>query len=153
MTSENGMPATRVHDFVMHLETQPGHDAKYTNHRLIAALFECWEHRKQYVGVKLFECGRGCCATTTLIEFAKWINAPTLVISNNWQYWKKTGIDARSWQASIRGMQPRPELVLMDSPANCDVFRSVVMTAKFDHWLQTFPYPAFFADQRKSQCA
>jgi hypothetical protein len=139
--------------FVRHLENLPGHEAKYTNHHLIAALFECWEHRKQYFGVKAFECGRGCGATTTLIEFAKWINEPLLVISSDWQHWKKTGIDARSWQASIRGMQPRPELVLIDNPANCDVFRSVVMKAKFDHWLKTFPYPAFFADQRKAQCA
>jgi hypothetical protein len=82
-----------------------------------------------------------------MIEWAKWIEHPILAIVYYRRPWIEAGIEARLWLQPLISL--RPTFVLMDNPAPQEVFRSVVLKAKFEDWLDRFPFPAFYLEQGK----
>lgn len=106
-----------VADFLTHFHSLRGIDPRRTNHDLVNLLFnyDRMDHRTP----ALYSRGSG--ATTVLLEFAKWTDQQILVISSYVDLWKHHGIRAVTWRTSIRGLMPRPELVLVDHAlSDCD---------------------------------
>jgi hypothetical protein len=136
-------------EFLKHFHQLDGIDPMRTNHDMVHALFGSWDQRNFSSSncKHIFWTGRGSGVTRTLIEWAKWIEQPILAIAYHCRPWKEAGIDARLWLQPITGLRPRPSFVLIDNPVPRQVFRSVVFKAKFDEWLDRFPYPAFYVEQ------
>lgn len=132
-------------EFLRHFEALPGIDARYTDTSLIAAIFKCYQDPVSRV--TSFDGARGQGATTTLIEWAKWINEQVLAISLKPGLWNQKGIRAQSWFEPLRVLDPRPGIVLIDSPLGIAEARSSAVSSAFAVYIRAFPYKAFFYDR------
>lgn len=132
--------AKTVDSFIRHLHAQPGIDPSRTNHELILTLFSAYGSGRRQVTRYLSSRGTG--VTTTLLEFAKWIDVPVLAVTRSPDVWRRFGIHVCSWTTEIRPMFPAPVFGLLDDPAGIRVRESAALTASFISWVNRFPIPA-----------
>lgn len=131
--------------FADHLCKQPNIQPTWTNFELIHAIFACYEERKP--GATVYQCGRGTGVTRTLKEWVLWMDQPVTVVTSHpfpWQKLKGPRVAISGWDNPIVGLYAR--FTLLDSPF--DGVRCTARAYDFTRWLQQYPHPAFYVDQR-----
>lgn len=128
-----------VADFLSHFHSLRGIDPRRTNGHVVTLLFDAY-HLQSYRAWTLEPRNSG--VTTLLIEFAKWIDVRILVVTRNVERWKSHGISAVTWRSTIKGLKPRPDLVLIDNPLSCEESKSATVCGKFRCTVDRIPYPA-----------
>lgn len=127
-----------VADFLAHFHSLRGIDQRRTNGHVLALLFDAY-HLKSNRAWTLEPRNSG--VTTLLIEFAKWIDIRILFVTRNVNRCEFHGLSAVTWRSSIKGLTPRPDIVLIDNPLSCQELKSKVLCARFDDSMKRIPYP------------
>jgi len=133
--------------FIDHLSKRPGIQPARTNVKMIHALFTCHVDRKP--GVTYYRCGIAACVTRTLKEWVLWTDQPVTVITSHplaWRELKSHRVSISQWDNPLAGLYAR--FTLLDSPFEDFEHRRSARAYDFEHWLRSFPHPAFYADQR-----
>lgn len=132
--------------FLKYFNALPGIQPEKTDIVLAEALIE-QTLRTQRNGVFLLKCKRGIGVTRMLLEFAKWTQLSVVVVSYNLQVYRAAGVKAFSWHHSLKGITPKPDLVLIDSPLSRRESESKTIADEFEQFLVNCPSPAFIAIQ------
>ena len=134
--------------FLKHFHALPGIQPDQTNLSLVEGLFEVVQAISTHgTSVNLLKCERGIGVTRVFREFAKWTQLSVVVVSYSLQVYRAAGVRVFSWHHSLRGITPKPNLVLVDSPLSRLECESKSTAAEFERYLANCPYPAFCAVQ------
>lgn len=133
-----GTPTDRqIETFINeYFHKQPGIVPGKTNFHLIRELFNAYHENR---GIREFAYKRGSGATTTVMEWLKWMNIKSLVIAKGeiFHVWKRNiNVTCRTWKEDLKSL--RPEFVIVEH----HLFHNDpnIMPEKFIGFVTSFPF-------------